>query len=76
MAPFDKSTNYFLVELNETREADGFASQSLDARSERQVVTLDTLGEYLPGQMYLTRHLSGVTPPVIAGDKTNLERRK
>lgn len=76
MVPFDKGTNHFLVELNGTREADGFASQSLDARSERQVVTLDTLGEYLPGQMYLTRHLSGVTPPVIAGDKTNLERRK
>lgn len=42
--------NHFLVELNGTREADGFASQSLDARSERQVVTL---GEYLLGQMYL-----------------------
>jgi hypothetical protein len=26
--------------------------------------------------MYLTRQLSGVTPPVIAGDKANLERRK
>ena len=76
MVPFDKGTNHFLVELNGTREADGFASQSLDARSECHVVTLNTLGEYLPGQMYLTRHLSGVTPSVIAGDKTNLERRK
>jgi len=56
MVPFDKGTNHFLVE-------DGFASQSLDARSERQVVTLDTLSEYLPGQMHLARHLSGVTPP-------------
>jgi hypothetical protein len=62
MMPFDKGTNHFLVELNGTREADGFASQSLDASSERQVVTLDTLGEYLPGQISLTRHLSGVTP--------------
>ncbi len=50
MVPFDKGTSHFLVDLNGTREADGFASQSLDARSERQVVTLDTLGEYLPGQ--------------------------
>ena len=76
MLPFDKSTNHFLVEINGTREADGFASQSLDARSERQVVTLDTLGEYLPGQMCLTRPPPDVTPPVIAGDKSNLERRK
>ena len=33
--------------LNGTRDADGFASQSLDVCSERQVVTLDTLGECL-----------------------------
>ena len=32
MVPFDKGTYHFLVELNGTREADGFASQSLDAR--------------------------------------------
>ena len=65
MVLFDKGTNHFLVELNGTREADGFASQSLDARSERQVVTLDTLGEYLPGQMHLALHLSGIASPVI-----------
>ncbi len=76
MVPFDKGTDNFLVELNRTREADGFASQALDARSERQVVSLDALSEYLPGQMYLARHLSGVAPPVIAGDKANLERGK
>lgn len=35
-------------------------AQSLDARSERQVVTLDTLGEYFPSQMHLARHLSGI----------------
>ena len=64
------------MELNGTREADGLASQSLDARSERQVVTLDTLGEYFPGQMHLARHLSGIASPVITGDKANLERRK
>ena len=60
MVPFYKGTNHFLVELNGMREADGLASQSLNARSECQVVTLDTLGEYLPGQMHLARHLSGV----------------
>ena len=60
MVPFYKGTNHFLVELNGTREADGLASQSLDARSKRQVVTLDALGEYLPGQMHLARHLSGI----------------
>ena len=76
MVPFDKGTNHFLVELNGTREADGLASQSLDARSERQVVTLDTLGEYLPGQMHLARHLSGIASPVITGDKAYLEPRK
>ena len=76
MVPFDKGTNHFLVELNGTREADGLASQSLDARSERQVVTLDTLGEYFPGQMHLARHLSGIASPVITGDKAYLERRK
>ena len=69
MVPFYKGTNHFLVELNGTREADGLASQSLDARSERQVVTLDTLGEYLPGQMHLARHLSGIASPVITRDK-------
>jgi hypothetical protein len=53
MVPFYKGTNHFLVELNGTREADGLASQSLDACPERQVVTLDTLGEYLSGQMHL-----------------------
>lgn len=76
MVPFYKGTNHFLVELNGTREADGLASQSLDARSERQVVTLDTLGEYLAGQMPLARHLSGIASPVITGDKAYLERRK
>lgn len=76
MVPVDKGTNHFLVELNGTREADGLASQSLDARSERQVVTLDTLGEYFPGQMHLARHLSGIASPVITGDKAYLERRK
>ncbi|MNZ42640.1 hypothetical protein D3C78_602190 [compost metagenome] len=76
MEPFDKGTNHFLIELNGAREADGFASQSLDARSERQVVTLDTLGGYLPGQMRLARNLSCIASPVIAGDKTNLEWRK
>jgi hypothetical protein len=76
MVPFDKGTNHFLVELNGTREADGLANQSLDARSERQVVTLDTLGEYLPGQMHLARYLSGIASPVITGDKAYLERRK
>ena len=76
MVPFYKGTNHFLVELNGTREADGLASQSLDARSERQVVTLDTLGEYLSGQMHLARHLSGIASPVISGDKAYLERRK
>jgi hypothetical protein len=40
MVPFYKGTNHFLVELNGTREADGLASQSLDARSERQVALL------------------------------------
>lgn len=76
MVPFDKGTNHFLIELNGAREADGFASQSLDARSERQVDTLDTLGGYLPGQMHLARNLSCIASPVIAGDKTNLEWRK
>lgn len=76
MVPFDKGTNHFLVELNGTREADGLTSQSLDARPERQVVTLDTLGEYLPGQMHLARYLSGIASPVITGDKAYLERRK
>ncbi len=64
------------MELNGTREADGLASQWLDARFERQVVTLDTLGEYLPSQMHLARHLSGIVSPVITGDKAYLERRK
>lgn len=76
MVSFDRGAANFHVELNRTRETDSFVSQSLDARSERQVVTLDMLGEYLLGQMYLVRNLSGVTPSVIAGDKTYLERRK
>lgn len=48
MVPVDKGTNHFLIELNGSREADGFASQSLDARSERQVDTLDTLVNIFP----------------------------
>lgn len=72
--PFDKGTNHLLVELHGGRDAVGFASESLDARSERQVVTLDTLGEDFSGQMYLARHLAGVATPVITGDKPNLER--
>lgn len=76
MVPVDKDTNHFLVEFNGPRETDGFASQSLDACSERQVVTLDTLGEYLSGQMHLARHLSGIASPIITGDKTYPERRK
>ena len=48
----------------------------LSVSSERQVVTLDTLGEYLPGQMHLARHLSGIASPVITGDKAYLEWRK
>lgn len=63
MVPFYKGTNHFLMELNGTREADGLASQSLDARSERQLITLDTLDEYFPGQMHLARHLSGIAFP-------------
>jgi len=42
------------VEFNGTREADGFASQAIDARSERQVVTFDTM---IPAQPL------GVIPP-------------
>lgn len=53
MIPFDKGTNHLLVELHRAREADGFASESLDARFERQVVTPDMLREDFPGQMYL-----------------------
>lgn len=45
MEPFDKVTDKFFVELNGMREVDSFASQSLDAHSERQVVTLNTLSE-------------------------------
>jgi hypothetical protein len=73
MVPFDQGSNHFLVELNGTRETDSFSSQSLDAHSKRQVVTLDTLGKYLPGQIHLARHLSGIASPVITGDKANLE---
>ena len=47
-----KGTNHFLVELNETREADGLSSQSLDARSERQVVTLDTRFSLQPARLH------------------------
>lgn len=50
MVPFDKVTDKFFVELNGMREVDSFARQSLDARSERQVVTLNTLSEYFSGQ--------------------------
>ena len=40
----------------------------LDARSERQVVTLDTLCEYFPGQVYLARDFPGIASPLITGD--------
>ena len=50
MVPFDRGTDHFLMALNGTRDADSVASQSLDTRSERQVVTLDTLSEYLENQ--------------------------
>ena len=62
MVSFHKGTNHFLVEINGTREADGFARQSLDVRSERQVITRNMLGEYLPGLMHLNRNPFGVTP--------------
>lgn len=62
---FDNGSSHFFVALHGTIEADGFASQSLDVRYELQVVTLDALGEYLPGQMFLARDFSGVAPPVM-----------
>jgi hypothetical protein len=75
VVPLDKSINYLLVDLHGAREADGFASEALGARSERQIVMFDMLREVFTGQMYLTGDLPSVFPPVIAGDKANLERR-
>lgn len=50
-----------------------FTGLSLDARSGRQVVTLDMLREYFHGQMSLAWDGSGVASPVITGDKAKLE---
>lgn len=64
------------MDLDGAREANSFASQSLDTRPERQVVTLNALSKYLARQMHLLRDFSGVTTPVVAGYHTNIERGK
>jgi hypothetical protein len=48
----------------------------LDARSERQVVTLDTLCEYFPGQVYLARDFPGIASQLITGDNARQEGGK
>ncbi|MEN9532319.1 MAG: hypothetical protein RIQ83_1543 [Pseudomonadota bacterium] len=48
----------------------------LDARFERQVVTLDTLCEYFPGQVYLARDFPGIASPLITGDNARQEGGK
>lgn len=52
---------------------DGFTNQSFNVCSGYQVVTLDTLCEDSPGQIYLAGDFFGVTTPVISGDKATLE---
>lgn len=73
MVPFDKGADDFLVDFKRANKADSFTSQSLDARSERQIVLLETLREDFIRKMYLARDFPGIPPPVITGDKAKLE---
>ena len=57
---FNKGVDDVLVHVKRANKTDGFTGQSLDARSERQVVTLDTRCEDFPGQMYLAWDFLGV----------------
>lgn len=50
------------------------ASQAFDSGSQRQIVSLNALSKDFAGQMLILRHLSGVTPPVIAGYYADIKR--
>lgn len=72
MVLFDKGADDVLVDFKRVGKR-WFTGLSLDARSGRQVVTLDTLREFFHGQMSLAWDGSGVASPVITGDKAKLE---
>lgn len=73
---FDKGSDDFLMKLNRVRETDGSACQPFDSDSQYQVVALNALSKNLAGHMLILRHLSGITPPVIAGYHTDVKRGK
>jgi hypothetical protein len=58
------------------REAERFTSQSLNAGAERQVITLNMLGEYFSSQMLVFRHLPAIAILVLAGGYTDVEWRE
>lgn len=73
MTLFDKGADDVLVDFKRARKTDDFTGLSLDVRSERQVIKLDTLRGDFPGQLYLAWDYHGVAAPVITGDKAKLE---
>ncbi len=72
---FDEGLNDFFMKLYRAREADGSSGQAFDSGSQRQVVSLNALSKNLAGQMLILRHLSGITPPIVAGYHAYVKRR-
>jgi len=70
---FDVGSDDFFVELDGAREADRFTSQALNTGAERQVITLNALGEYFAGQMLIFWHFPTIAAPVVAGDHADVE---
>lgn len=48
-------------------------SQSLKAGAERQVIALNTVGEYFACQMPVLQDLSSIATPVITGNHADVE---
>ncbi len=65
---FNKAVNDFLMNFYRARKTDYFASQSFDTRSERKVMTLNTLGIDLSNQVHFVGDFSDVAPPIIGHD--------
>ena len=61
------------MDFDGTRETNGFARQSLDTGTERQVVTLNTLCKNFSCEVPLLRDFPGITAPVIAGYHPDVE---
>lgn len=53
---FDEGSDDFFVGLDGAREADRLTSQALNAGAERQVITLNALGEYVVSATPVTSH--------------------